>query len=118
MFLPEFFSNTYAKLPVIQCCVNQIPSVSVDGAHEMGTKCFSNPGILCKVVVEALDGIPIFIIQLEAAIELREDRQLSLSSSVVFRIRMSRKSRPYKKAQAISNSFIDSQCELLATSVV
>ena len=74
------------------CCVNQIP-VSVDGAQEMGTKCFSNPGILCKVVVEGLDGIPILVIQLEAAIELREDRQLSLSSSVVFRIRKSRNLR-------------------------
>ena len=84
----------------------------------MGTKCFSNPGVLCKVVVEELDGIPIFIIQLEVAIELREGSQLNLSSSVVFRIRKSRKSRPRKTAQALSNSFIGSQRELQATSVL
>ena len=84
----------------------------------MGTKCFSNPGVLCKVVVEEVDRIPIFIIQLEAAIELREGSQLNLSSSVVFRIRISRKSRPRKTAQAISNSFICSQSELQATSVL
>lgn len=80
----------------------------MDGAQEMGNMCFSNPSILCKVVVEGHDRIPILVIELEAAVEHREDSQLSLSSSVVFRIRKSRKSRPRKTAQAISKSFIGS----------